>query len=101
MIGENGTRVFGSAAAGEGGGKLDFKVNEERCGSGEEQVARFSALDRTSAKRQHKAIGRCQPGNRGVFALAEGRLAVPGKDLGDSDAGFLFDYIVDVYELPA
>jgi len=101
LIGENGTYAFGADAAGEGGGKFDLKVNEQRCRSGEEQVARFGTLDRASAKRQHKAVGGCKSGNRGVFALAEGRFAVPGKYLCDFDAGFLFNYIVDVYELPA
>ena len=101
LIGENGTYTFGADAAGEGGGKLDLKVNEQRCWSDEEQVTRFGTLDRASAKRQHKSVGRCQPGNRGVFTLAEGGFAIPGKYLSDFDAGFLFNYIVDVYELPA
>ena len=39
LVGEDGTGVLGAAAAGEGGGQLDFEMDQERAGGGEEQGA--------------------------------------------------------------
>ena len=37
LVGEDGADVLCTAAAGEGGGQLDFEMNEEGAGAGEEE----------------------------------------------------------------
>jgi hypothetical protein len=100
VIGENGTRVFGSAAAGERGVEFDLEMHEQGTG-GIEKGARVFALDGATAESQHQSVGGREPGDGCVFAIAEGGFAVAGEDFGDGGAGFGFNDVVDVDELPA
>ena len=101
VIGENGARVFSSAATGERCVELDFKVYEQCVGSVEQEQARVFALNGATAEGEDQRATARQSGNGGVFAVAKGAFAVAREDVGDSGACLRFDHIVDVDELPA
>lgn len=101
MVGENGTHIFGPAAAGECGAELDFEVYEQCAGCTEKKRTRVFAFDGTAAESQHLGVACCKPHYRCVFKVAKGVFAVARKDVGDSGAGFGFDHVVHVNKLPA
>ena len=101
MVGENGPRVLGSLATLEGCGQLDFEVDQQRFGSGEQQVARGFVFDGASAESEDQRVSGGEARDGGALALAEGSFAVAGKNLGDGRAGFSFDYVVHIDEAPA
>ena len=82
--------------------ELDFKMDKERAGGGEEQRASSGVLDGAAAQGQYqRVIGGAQTGYCGVLAIAELCFAVAGEELGDGRAGFRLDHIVHIDEAPA
>ncbi len=101
LVGENGTHILGSAASGERGVELDFEMYEQGAGSIEKKRTRVFAFDGAAAESKHESVSGCEAGDGCVFTVAEGGFAMAGEDFGDGSAGFGFDYVVDVDELPA
>ena len=101
LIGEDGARIFSAAAASEGDGQGDFKMDEERSMVREKQGARFGSLDGAAAQSENKGVCVGQAGDGGVFAVAEGGLAVLREELRDGRAGFGLEDVVGVEKAPA
>ena len=101
LVGEDGARVFRAAAAGERGGQGDLKMDEEGAGVREKQCASFGPLNCAAAQSENKGICGGKTGDESVFAVAEGRLAVTGKEFCDGHAGFGLEDVVGVEKAPA
>ena len=101
VIGENGTHIFGPAAAGESGVELDFEVHEQGAGGVEEKGTRVFAFDGATAESQHKGVNCREPRDGCMLAVAKGVFAVARKDVGDGRACFGLNHIVHVNKLPA
>jgi hypothetical protein len=101
LVGEYGASTLRATASGERGGELDLKM-DKKCARGvEEEISGLGALNRTAAECKHKGISGCYADDGRVLAVAKGRFAVTGEELGDGAAGFSFDNVVDVDESPA
>lgn len=101
LVGEDGACVFGATTANEGRGQLDFKVDDEGIGCGEQQGAGVGSFDGATAEGQDDGIDFGKAGDGGMFAVAKGGFPMTGKDFGDGCVGFGFDYVVDIDEFPA
>jgi hypothetical protein len=100
-IGEDGAAGLGSGAAGEGGFKQYFEVDEEGCGLGEEQRADGVGLDGAAAESEDETVFDRELGDGGVLALAEAGFAVLAEDFRDGTAGGGDDNVVGVDKAPA
>jgi hypothetical protein len=101
VIGENGTHIFGPAAAGECSVELDFEVHKQGAGGLEEKGTRVFAFDGTTAESQHKGVNCREPRDGCMLAVAKSIFAVARKDVGDGRACFGLNHIVHVDKLPA
>lgn len=101
MIGEDGARVFGSAAAGEGRVQFNFKMDEKRAGRVEKKRPRVFAFDGAASESEDEVFSGCEACDGGVFAIAKSIFTVTCEYLSDGCFGFGFDHIVGVDEVPA
>ena len=101
VIGEDGAGVFGSAAAGECCVQFDFKMNEQGAWVAEKKRARVFAFDGATAESEDEVFAGCEARDGGVFAIAKISFSVVREDVRDGRAGFFFDHVIDINELPA
>ena len=101
LVSEDGAGVLCAAAAGEGGGKLDFEMDENGAGGVQEQGAGGRVFNCAAAEGEDQVVAVRQADDGCVFAVAECGFAVAGEEFGDGNARFRFDDVVDVGEGPA
>ena len=101
LVSEDGSNALSATAAGEGGGKLDFEMDENGAGGGEQQRACGWVLDGATAQSENQVVAAGQVCDGGVFAITEGGFAMAGEEFGDGSASFRLDDVVDVGEGPA
>ena len=70
LVGEDGADVLCAAAAGEGGGEFDFKVNEEGAGAVDEERAGGCVLDCAAAEGENEGVRGCETGDGFMLAGA-------------------------------
>src|ERR1035438_1044080 len=98
---EDGADIFGAATAREGGGQFNLEMDEEGAGGIEQERARGRMLDGAAAEGEDQGVAGGEACDFVVFALAEGCLAVEGKELGDGYASFGFNHVVHIEKGPS
>lgn len=76
-------------------------MNKERCRCGDEKGAGVCMLDCSAAEGEDQRVASRKADDSLMFTKAECWLAVTGKEFGDGDAGFRFNYVIHINEFPA
>jgi hypothetical protein len=101
LVSEDGADVLCATAAGEGGGELDLKVDEDGAGGVQEQGASCRVLDGAAAEGENQILATRKACDGRVLSVAECRFAVVREEFGNRDTSFSLNHVICIDKAPA